>query len=428
MNQPLESRIQSLLDGSITEIEFQHLDDELTANPEARQVYYRYVALHQGLEYRLSRASSAAAHAGEPALHGLAESRLQRQRTRARRWAMLSAAALVVISLVSMRFYFVEQEAPSAPLEFSTSPGTLFTLSHDQDQGATDSLHLDTESRLQISQGTVELKFASGVRAIVQGPADITLHKENQLYMDTGIAWFHVPENARGFTVLTRELKIIDLGTKFGVLSDPQVDDEVHVFKGKVQVKALHGVKKETTLTTNQASMVRPYGRFHTIVPRPDVFLTALPKNLPHLHWSFDDADSLLTTHTLINTPEVVSRVHASSNPSTTANLTQGVFGKALSLDGISDYLETDWPGILGNHPRSVAFWLKMPTRRDAENKPEASNTIIGWGQQQDWDPSNVKTNSKWTIHLAYPKGQHPLLHISYGGFWYSSPDAILED
>jgi len=430
MNQRLESRIQSriqsLLDGSITEIEFQHLDDELTANPEARLVYYSYVVLHQGLQYRLSRTPSATAHLGDHALRGLSESRLDRQRKKARRWALFSAAALLLITLVTMRFFFLEKEVPGIPVDFSVSPGTLVTLSHDVE--VADGSHLGIESRLQISQGTVELKFASGVRAIVQGPADITLQEEGLLYMDSGIAWFHVPENARGFTVLTRELKIIDLGTKFGVISDPQIDDEVHVFLGKVKVEARHGVKKETTLTTNHAALVRPYGRFHTVVPRPETFLTTLPKSLPHLHWSFDDRDELLTTNTLRDTPNIQYQMHASGNPSGAPNLTEGVFGKALSLDGISDYLETDWTGILGDSPRSVAFWIKMPNRRDAEIRPQSSNTIVAWGKQQDWGSEHAKINSKWTIHLGYPENQHPVLHISYGGFWYFSPDVILDD
>jgi len=426
MNQSLESRIQSLLDGTITEIEFQHLDDELTANPEARQIYYNYVALHQGLEYRLSRTFNSAANFGDHALSGLSESRLHRQRQKTQRWALLSAAALLLISLVTMRFFFIETAPPVTPVDFTVSQGTLITLSHDRE--VSDGSHLGVESRLQISQGAVELQFASGVRAIVQGPADITLQEEDLLYMDSGIAWFHVPENARGFTVLTRELKIVDLGTKFGVISDPQIDDEVHVFLGKVKIEALHGMKKETTLTSNQAALVRPYGRFHNPPPQAKTFLTTLPQSLPHLHWSFDDQDELLTTNTLRNPQDIQYQMHTSGNPSGAANLTEGVFGKALSLDGISDYIETDWTGILGDRPRSVAFWIKMPNLRNAKNSPQDSNTIIAWGKQQDWDSENVKINSKWTIHLRYLENQPPTLHISYGGFWYFSPDIILDD
>lgn len=416
----LETRILSLLDGSITETEFHHLEDELSANPEARQIYYQLVAIHQGLEFRLSRSNPATGAVG------LAESRLQRQRTKSLRFAVISAAALLLITLITMRMFFVETKTSNPSLDFDTAPGTLFTLTHDENSDVSDGLQLDVESRLQISQGSVELKFSSGVRAIVQGPADITLHDHDQLYMDRGTAWFHVPKNARGFTVLTRELRIIDLGTKFGVISDPEKNDEVHVFQGKVEVHALHGVMKETTLTTSEATLVHPYGRFDDTKLDPSQFQVKLPKTLPHLHLAFDNSSELVKSNTLSDAQDLQCFLHGSANPSTANLFEPGKFGNAIALDGITSYIETDWPGILGNNPRTVAFWLKMPPRRKTENIQPFTGTVIGWGTQQSGISSNI--NSKWTIHFDYREAVHPMLHISFGGFWYYAPETILDD
>ena len=417
----LETRIQSLLDGTITEIEFQHLEDELTANPEARQIYYEYAALHQGLEFRLSRSASA------PGSLRLAESRLKLQRSRSLRFAVISAAALVLITLITMQMFFITEEIPDDPsLQFETSPGALFTLTHDEDSEHPIGMQLDVESRLQISQGSVELEFSSGVRAIVQGPADITLHEHGKLYMDSGTGWFLVPENARGFTVVTRELNIIDLGTEFGVISDPLKDDEVHVFKGKVRVEALHGVKKTTTLTANEAVNVRPYGRFQTAEDKPEVFIKKLPKTLPHLHWSFDDNEDLIAYNSIYTASDLQYQLHSTAGQSDVTHFNAGKFGDALSLDGLGSYVETDWPGILGNAPRTVAFWLKMPPRRSANANQFRHHTLVGWGTQQEGISSNV--NSKWTIHFDYTKDRYPMLNLSFGGFWYYAPETVLDD
>lgn len=412
-----------MLDGTITEMEFHHLEDELAANPEARQIYYEYAALHQGLEFRLSRASKSTGGLG------LAESRLNKQRVRSRRIALISAAALVLISLITMRLFFAPEPSPrDASLSFETAPGTLFTLTHNEANENPKNMKMDIESRLQISQGTVELNFASGVSAVIQGPADITLHDHDRLYMDSGTGWFNVPQKAVGFTVVTRELNIVDLGTEFGVISDPGKDDEVHVFKGKVRVEALHGVKKETTLTANQAVLVRPYGRFQIVDNNPPVFQKTLPKTLPHMHWSFDSNDDLLASNTIYTASDLHYRLHSAANPSGPGHDAPGPFGNALSLDGIGSYLKTDWAGILGNRPRTVAFWLKMPNRRAPDRMPHQANTVVGWGTQQGGHSSNRTINSKWTVHFDYAENRHPMLNISFGGFWYYAPEAELDD
>lgn len=421
MNQPLESRIQALFDGTITEEEFRHLEDELIANPEARKIYYQYASLQQSLEFRLSRTNT---QSGVP---GLADARLAQQRTRSRRFAVFTAAALLIITLVTMHLVFVKQSPEQPNVDFASAPGTLFTLTHRDGSQSTNNLYLEPESRLQISQGTVELKFPSGVRAIVQGPADMTLHNKGKLYMSNGTGWFHVPEKARGFTVTTRELNIIDLGTQFGVVSHPEKEDEVHVFKGKVRVEALHGVKKEIILTKNEAIHVKPYGRFTSTSSKEDIFLKTLPKTLPHMHWSFDHSEGLIASNTISDASDINYRLHSTANPSYSGHIIPGQFGNALSLDGIGNYLETNWPGILGSTPRSIAFWFKMPPQRSPENIPTPfTRTIIGWGTQRSGDLSNH--NSKWSIHLDYTLNRYPMLNISFGGFWYYSPDIELDD
>ncbi len=88
----------------------------------------------------------------------------------------------------------------------------------------------------------MELEFASGVRGIVRGPADLTLQREDLLDLANGTAWFEVPADAVGFKVNTPDLILTDLGTEFGIISESNFLDEVHVFDGKVEVRNRYGL------------------------------------------------------------------------------------------------------------------------------------------------------------------------------------------
>jgi len=417
----LEERIQALLDGTISETEFHHLENELTDSPEARRTYYEYTSLHQSLDFRLRRKSP------ESQASNLGEIRLKHQRSKTIKFTITAAAALIICSLIVLQVLSIRQNAVEATaLKFETSPGSKFTITHQDESTEQNASTLPINSRLQVSQGTVELEFASGVNAIIQAPADVVLTSRNSLKMDNGVGWFEVPAEAIGFKVTTREMEIIDLGTEFGVVSDPLTKDQIHVFKGKVQAKARYGVNEKITLTKNQAAKLYPSGRFELNPVNPPLFLKELPTTLPHQHWSFDNSENLISGNTITAEEELTYTIHPSDTP---PPLIPGKFGNALNLDGKTNFLETNWPGILGNAPRTVAFWLKMPERRSPETLPRdlEHHTIIGWGTQHDFINNN-NLNNKWTIHFDLIENRYPMLNISFGGMWHYAPDTILDD
>lgn len=136
---------------------------------------------------------------------------------------------------------------------------------------------MEPGSRLLVRSGIVELQFVSGVRGIVRGFADLTLQRENLLKLENGTAWFEVPESAVGFKVNTPDFELIDLGTEFGIVSEPNFLDEVHVFKGKVEVVNRSGLRKRERLVAGQARFAGPAGRWNEIKVRPDLLLEQLP-------------------------------------------------------------------------------------------------------------------------------------------------------
>jgi hypothetical protein len=287
-DQELNRLIQELLDGTISPQDLPLLETELASNESARELYLDTVEIHSLLDARVS-------------VHSLKtnvvpiERIIRCQKRKAFRIAVLSAAALLILGLITMQLFMVKERPPT--LTFETAPGTQFDITHSMTgDDAPIGMTMEKGSRLMLSHGTVELSFGTGVKSIVIAPADMTLHDDNKLYLNQGTAWFHVPEGAEGFQVTTDDLDIVDLGTEFGVIATPNDHDELHVFKGKVKVAALRVRKESNTLTAGQARRIDPIGRLVSVKPEIKKFLTVLPTSLPAYSGPMEFTDG---THSL---------------------------------------------------------------------------------------------------------------------------------
>jgi ferric-dicitrate binding protein FerR (iron transport regulator) len=277
----LEMHLQDLFEGCLTGDDLEHLQHELRTSPEAKDAYCDYAHLQNAMQLRNEGVNSLNVIPMDLAI--------QRDRRRSFRTAMLSSAAVLVIGGVVMSLFMTSTPQPT--LRFATSPGTELSISHQlTGEEAPEGQVLEPGSRIELSQGTVELQFASGVSGIIQGPAALTLRREDLLELDEGTAWFKVPPNAIGFKVSTPEIVVTDLGTEFGVRSLPQAPDEVHVFSGKVEILNRKGVKKQLLVTTGQARVADPVGQWQETPLRRDYFLSELPKIEPKMLVIFEDS------------------------------------------------------------------------------------------------------------------------------------------
>lgn len=80
----------------------------------------------------------------------------------------------------------------------------------------------------------LRLEMKSGTSVLVAGPATFQLLSQNGFQLQQGILTADVPQQAIGFAVDTPTLKVIDLGTRFGVHVDEKGSTETHVFQGLV--------------------------------------------------------------------------------------------------------------------------------------------------------------------------------------------------
>lgn len=397
----LTKLIEQWLDHTITEQDFVTLKHELVSNPQSTELYVDIAETHSLLAQSRSNA-----HAPSNVIP--INEILRRQKRRTVKIASTAAAAIVLITLLSLQLFFVDRSATS--LAFETSPSTIFTLTHSEQENPPTGMTLHAGSRLQIEQGSVELTFDSGVKSIVLAPADLTLHESDLLYLNTGTAWFDVPKQAIGFTVKTNELEVVDLGTQFGVYSHKHNADEVHVFKGSVAVSSKLNDEQPTVIHNGQALTVHSLGNLITIPTKPSDYLTSLPSTLPNIHWSFDTDFQASGTH------PVAANIRTTRFES--AKLAAGKRGQALMLDGNSSYLRSDWQGFEGNRPRTASFWVKFPDGADFSRFP----ACVNWGD-------NTQGNTKWKIMLAQNQAGSPTyLRLSWGGTWINGKTHLEPD
>jgi len=78
-------------------------------------------------------------------------------------------------------------------------------------------------SRLDLQRGLVELRFASGARVVVEGPAAFSIVDRNAARLDAGRLVAHIGPEARGFRVDTPLGAAIDHGTQLGLFVRPAI-------------------------------------------------------------------------------------------------------------------------------------------------------------------------------------------------------------
>lgn len=398
----IDRLVSLLVDGAISASDHRCLQDALLASKAARARYIKLLEIHSLLEF-LAEAPNAVSIPDPLTVKGPSNQPLARrpffgrsitvplhQRSatpsrfgmgripqrvgrviRRNRGSLLGSAAILVLTAV-LAWKLIP---PHSAAKLVASGGSVYALHHPADlRSSPANGTLVPGSSVELKQGTVELTFSSGVRGVFQAPETITLTNDRQVTLRRGAAWFHVPPRAIGFEVVTPELRVVDLGTEFGVVSRANGADEIHVFTGKVQAETRKGKVANEILQAGESCSVLPDGGFERIESRSSLFQTDLTDVPSFKHWTFDDHTVAASSDHSTTSP-IHSRV-VSSNDAPSFENSPGKFGRALSSLGNHGYIETDWPGIDGVSPRTVAYWLKIAPGQ------KCLNPIVGWGSR----------------------------------------------
>jgi len=94
-----------------------------------------------------------------------------------------------------------------------------------------------------LESGVAQIEFFCGATVILEGPARLMLESSTVARLQSGRMRAQVPPAARGFQVHADELKVVDLGTEFGIeVKEGQAD--VQVFDGEVELHPSNGERQ----------------------------------------------------------------------------------------------------------------------------------------------------------------------------------------
>ncbi|SHJ38595.1 FecR family protein [Rubritalea squalenifaciens DSM 18772] len=406
----IEVLVQRMFDSDLRADELAALEGVLASDQAVRDSYLQHVRLHNVLELHYDMVETSVGSRVIPI-----DRLVKRQRFKA--LSVAASIAVLFAILGSGILWFIDRVNDDRGLvaNFNVSPGAVYEVSHDGDEADSGSAVLKKGSRLVLKQGVVEMQFASGVKSIAYAPIDLTLRDDNIVYLNRGRARFTVPAGVKGFSVDTEEVTALDLGTGFGVYSDPDDFDEVHVFTGEVQVTSKRGSREVKQIHAGEALVITSVGKLDSRPLSEGEYPDEMPQSLPHYKWSFDK--NLGVAGNIPNAQDIEARV--TSGGDADGEFRTGVYGSSLEVGRDAGFLETNWKGIRGSEPRSIVCWVKV-----LENH-QKKISICGWGTQLKF---NEKANLKCTLALSATGRYGICPAFSFGGLRYYAKESKVND
>lgn len=93
---------------------------------------------------------------------------------------------------------------------------------------------------ITLSEGFARLRFASGAEVILEAPCVFEPVSPVRMKFQRGDLWARCePESSKGFTVESRNARIVDIGTEFGVSVAANGILETQVFDGEIELAAV---------------------------------------------------------------------------------------------------------------------------------------------------------------------------------------------
>jgi hypothetical protein len=270
----LESLAAAHCDGQLSEEDFTRLEKLLADSAEARAHFLRYMNLESALHEFGEPAGLAWSESAHPLL---GNAPAQPAPARWMPWA-LAASLVALLTLVFWPGEESETTQPSPVARETADPGVAVLAKAVGVEWETPALPVGAAvpvGRLKFKAGLVRLEFYSGAAVILEGPADFELLGIDLAKCHRGKLRAIVPEPAAGFTILTPQARLVDLGTEFGIDVAPDGPAEVHVFDGRVEVYPPAGLTVTADLTAGKAARINAAGQLEDIPVDPGRFISA---------------------------------------------------------------------------------------------------------------------------------------------------------
>ncbi len=231
-----EALLEGVCEDTLEAEGIERLNELMDSGEEYRRRYLEYMELH------------AALWSGAGRLHlPLPERRLPIRPTRFGLIHGLAAAVLLIGFFFAYTAYNnvvrdAQQQALAVPLRPMDNGVAVLTQTAAVEWGQGSQLEIgDTipPGVLRLKSGMAQLEFYSGATMVLEGPAELRLASTEKCFVNKGKVRVVVPDAAHGFTVISPQAELVDLGTEFAMEVTPSLETQVHVFDGKVELYPL---------------------------------------------------------------------------------------------------------------------------------------------------------------------------------------------
>ncbi|WP_017446626.1 LamG-like jellyroll fold domain-containing protein [Gayadomonas joobiniege] len=384
-NQLTSAQIQLLSDYMAGEYNAAEILQQCRHSPAFKRALVEQVGTDRLLNIKLAATNSLTK---EAIMARISPSRYQQQKTIKRwsRWGYgIAAGVLLMVSILMFNSYQIN----SNRLVLVTKVAASVSASQPLLAGRTLQV-----GRLTLDSGYSELKLNNGVILVLEAPVELNIKSNDLVILTKGKLVAKVPENAIGFKVATPSSEIIDLGTEFAVDVNEVGDSQIHVLDGEVKARGKQSQRFEH-LHKDQGLSISMSQKIARIKSQPHLFMRVLPGKSAdkpdYLHWSFEQKTAMgfVSSGTMKNANAFPAIDRSEQEGGAALKHESGVFGKAVYFNGINNWLETEFPGIAGNHPRTLAFWLKVPADFDIHQ----AFGIVSWGVQKNYASWQISPN-----------------------------------
>lgn len=249
---------------------------------------------------------------------------------------------------------------------------------------------LSRGDRLELSGGLVELDLRGRGRMIVEGPTDLEFTGPASAVLKKGRVLLHVTPAGHGYRVETPRGTLVDLGTEFGVFVDDQTGQvETHVLEGEVEAIPL-GEKQSILLEKDEA--LQQTGALNVRIPVDrGSFYASLPPvrhgSAAMIHWDMEtNGSSIFQARTRGIEEGKLGLKFIAGDRMISPPTVDGPFGTAVGFDGRRIFGESEFKGIGGKSPRTVAFWVRVPS----DFNPKHGFAMVSWGEWVREDRGSV--------------------------------------
>jgi len=229
--------------------EFRRLESMLDEDQQVRDLYALYSQLHVDLRYnfRTGAVDPEELLSAEPLMESKPASPLtQRSKLPRIGWMSLGLAATLFVAIfLSLVFPRGQEEVPNVILATTVRatkpPEPVATLTMHRDVVWEGSSIIKGQAiregeELRLLSGETRISMGIGAEIVAKGPCAMRFVSRDRVQLEFGEVTVYVAEWAKGFTVVTDSMEVIDLGTTFTVNASKEAGAEASVLKGQVRV------------------------------------------------------------------------------------------------------------------------------------------------------------------------------------------------